>query len=59
MRDAVRATIGFEQLALELEPNKSLPCMLGTRGNLNTANFFAFLGVFSQKTGVKLNVKAI
>lgn len=59
LRDMINATIGFEELAAELgRPSKSLHRMLGPRGNPNTANFFAILGVLQKKIGVKLIVKA-
>ncbi len=59
LRDVINATIGFEQLAAELQKSsKSLHRMLGPRGNPNTANFFAILKVLQKKVGVKLTVKA-
>jgi len=59
LRDVINSTIGFEQLAAELEkPSKSLHRMLGPRGNPNTANFFAILQVLQKRVGVKLTVKA-
>ncbi|MCZ2155131.1 MAG: transcriptional regulator, partial [Bryobacterales bacterium] len=59
LRDVINATIGFEQLAAELQkPSKSLHRMLGPRGNPNTANFFGILQVLQKRVGVKLTVKA-
>lgn len=59
LRDVINATIGFEQLAAELQkPSKSLHRMLGPSGNPNTANFFAILQVLQKRVGVKLTVKA-
>ncbi|HAX41184.1 MAG TPA: transcriptional regulator [Bryobacteraceae bacterium] len=59
LRDVINATIGFEQLAAELQkPVKSLHRMLGPSGNPNTANFFAILQVLQKEVGVKLTVKA-
>ncbi len=59
LRDVINATIGFEQLARELQkPSKSLHRMLGPSGNPNTANFFAILQVLQKRVGVKLIVKA-
>jgi len=59
LRDVVNATVGFEQLAVELQtPSKSLHRMLGPRGNPSTANFFAILQVLQKRAGVKLTVKA-
>ena len=59
LRDVINATIGFEQLAVELQkPSKSLHRMLGPGGNPNTTNFFAILQVLQKRVGVKLTVKA-
>jgi DNA-binding phage protein len=59
LRDVINATIGFEQLAADLQkPSKSLHRMLGPSGNPNTANFFAILLVLQKRVGVKLTVKA-
>jgi DNA-binding phage protein len=59
LRDVINATIGFEQLAADLQkPSKSLQRMLGPNGNPNTVNFFAILQVLQKRVGVKLTVKA-
>lgn len=59
LRDLINATVGFEQLAAEVQkPSKSLHRMLGPSGNPNTANFFAILQVLQKRVGVKLTVKA-
>jgi DNA-binding phage protein len=59
LREVINATIGFEELAAELQkPSKSLHRMLGPRGNPNTANFFAILQVLQKRVGVKLTVRA-
>ena len=59
LRDVINATIGFEQLATDLQkPSKSLHRMLGPNGNPNTVNFFAILRVLQKSVGVKLTVKA-
>lgn len=59
LRDVINATIGFEQLAVEVgKPSKSLHRMLGPSGNPNTANFFAIFQVLQKRVGVKLTVKA-
>jgi DNA-binding phage protein len=59
LREVINATIGFEQLAAELQkPSKSLHRMLGPAGNPTTANFFAILQVLQKRVGVKLTVKA-
>jgi DNA-binding phage protein len=59
LREVINATVGFEQLAADLEkPSKSLHRMLGPRGNPNTANFFAILRALQKRTGVRLTVRA-
>lgn len=59
LRDVINATIGFQQLAADLQkPSKSLHRMLGPGGNPNTANFFAILQVLQKRVGVRLTVKA-
>jgi DNA-binding phage protein len=59
LRDVINATIGFEQLATDLQkPSKSLHRMLGPRGNPNTVNFFAILQVLQKRVGVRLTVQA-
>ena len=59
LRDVINATVGFEQLAADLQkPSKSLQRMLGPRGNPNTANFFAILQALQKRVGVKLIVRA-
>lgn len=59
LRDVINATIGFEQLAAELQKSsKSIHRMLGPTGNPSTANFFAILNVLQKKVGVRLTVKA-
>jgi len=59
LREAIDATIGFEQLAADLgKPSKSLHRMLGPHGNPNTANFFAILRALQKRVGVTLTVRA-
>lgn len=59
LRDLVNATVGFEELANELDkPSKSLHRMLATRGNPNTENFFRIVNALQKKTRVKLRVTA-
>ena len=59
LREIINATIGFEQLAADLQkPSKSLHRMLGPRGNPNTANFFAILRAVQKRVGVNLTVRA-
>ena len=59
LRDLVKATIGFEELAHVLKKSsKSLHRMLAPLGNPNTENFFGIVNTLQKKTGVKLRVKA-
>jgi DNA-binding phage protein len=59
LRNVINATIGFEQLAADLQkPSKSLHRMLGPAGNPTTASFFAILQVLQKRVGVRLTVKA-
>ena len=59
LRDVINATVGFEQLAADLQkPSKSLHRMLGPGGNPSTANFFAILQVLQKRVGLRLTVKA-
>ena len=59
LRDLVNATVGFEELAAELDkPSKSLHRMLAPRGNPNTENFFGIVNALQKKTRVKLRVTA-
>ena len=60
LRDLIRATIGFEQLAAALQkPSKSLDRMLGPYGNPSTADLFATLQVLQKRVGTRLMVKAV
>ena len=59
LRDLVNATIGFEELAAEIDkPSKSLHRMLAPRGNPSTDNFFSIVSALQRKTRVKLRVTA-
>ena len=59
LRDLVNATVGFEQLAVEIKkPSKSLHRMLAPRGNPSTENFFGIVNALQKKTRVKLHVTA-
>ena len=59
LRDLVNATVGFEELAAELDkPSKSLHRMLAPRGNPSTENFFSIVSALQNKTRVKLRVIA-
>jgi DNA-binding phage protein len=54
LRDLVKATVGFEQLATETgKPAKSLHRMLSTRGNPSMGNLSVVLGVLRQRLGMK------
>lgn len=57
LRDLVNATIGFEELAVEIKkPSKSLHRMLAPRGNPNTDNFFVIIRALQKRTHVRLRV---
>lgn len=59
LRDLVNATIGFEELAAELDkPSKSLHRMLAPHGNPSTDNFFGIVSALQKKTRVRLRVTA-
>lgn len=59
LRDLVNATVGFEELAGELnKPSKSLHRMLAPRGNPSTENFFSIVNALQKRVGVKLRVTA-
>ena len=59
LRDLVNATVGFEELAVELhKPSKSLHRMLAPHGNPSTKNFFEIVKALQKKTRVKLRVTA-
>ena len=59
LRDLVNATVGFEELAADLnKPSKSLHRMLAPRGNPSTENFFSIVSALQKKARVKLRVTA-
>jgi DNA-binding phage protein len=59
LRDLVNATVGFQELAAELDkPSKSLHRMLAPHGNPSTENFFGIVNALQKKTHVKLRVTA-
>lgn len=59
LRDLVNATVGFEELAAELnKPSKSLHRMLAPRGNPSTENFFSIVSALQKKARVTLRVTA-
>ncbi len=58
LRDYVNATIGFEQLSVEVErPVKSLQRMLGSCGNPTAENLVAILKVLQEYEAVQIRVK--
>ena len=59
LRDLVNATVGFEELAAELnKPSKSLHRMLAPRGNPSTENLFSIVSALQKKARVRLRVTA-
>jgi DNA-binding phage protein len=59
LRDLINATIGFQQLAAEVEvPSKSLHRMLSSRGNPSTNSFFGVVSVLQRKMKLRLRVTA-
>ncbi len=60
LRDLVKATIGFEGLAVEVsKSSKSLHRMLSARGNPTMDNLTAIFSVLRQKLGVEIRVEVI
>jgi len=60
LRDLVNATVGFEELAKEMEkPSKSLHRMLSARGNPTMDNLTGILNVLKQKLNVDFEIHAI
>ena len=60
LRDYINATIGFEALAeVTKTPAKSLMRMFGPKGNPTAANLFAVINALQDKTGVRLEVRAV
>ena len=60
LRDYIKATIGFEELAqlMNLSP-KSLIRMFGPSGNPTAHNLFGVMNTLQQREGVKLHVHAV
>ena len=57
LRDLVNATVGFEELALEVEkPSKSLHRMLSARGNPTMDNLTKIIGILRNKLGLDIEV---
>lgn len=60
LRDLVNATVGFEELAVEVEkPSKSLHRMLSAKGNPTMDNLTKILSVLQRKLSVDLEVHAV
>lgn len=60
LRDLVNATVGFEDLASEIEkPSKSLHRMLSAKGNPTMNNLTNIFTVLRQKLGVNIEVHTI
>ncbi len=60
LRDLVNATIGFEELAVEVEkPSKSLHRMLSAKGNPTMDNLTKIFSILKRKLGVDFEVHAI
>ena len=57
LRDLVNATVGFEDLATEVEkPSKSLHRMLSAKGNPTMDNLTAIFNVLRRKLNVDIHV---
>ena len=57
LRDLVNATVGFEQLALELDkPSKSLHRMLSARGNPTMDNLTKIIGILRKNLRLDIEV---
>ncbi len=60
LRDYINATIGFDAFAEATKtPTKSLMRMFGPKGNPTAANLFAVIDALQDKTGVRLEVRAV
>ncbi|MCL0074378.1 transcriptional regulator [Dehalococcoidia bacterium] len=60
LRDLVNATVGFEELAVEVaKPNKSLHRMLSAKGNPTMDNLTTILKVLRQKLDVDIEVHTV
>ena len=59
LRDLVNATLGFEELATEIErPSKSLHRMLSARGNPTMDNLTKIICILRDRLGLDINVHA-
>jgi DNA-binding phage protein len=60
LRDLVNATLGFEELATEIErPSKSLHRMLSARGNPTMDNLTKIICILRDRLGLDIKVKTI
>jgi hypothetical protein len=60
LRDYINATIGFNALAeATYTPAKSLMRLFGPKGNPTAANLFAVIDALHDKTGVRLEGRAV
>ena len=60
LRSCINATIGFEKLGTALGRSpKSLMRMFGPSGNPTAENLLGVIGVLQDKTGVRLQVRAV
>jgi DNA-binding phage protein len=60
LRDLVKATVGFEELAMETaKPSKSLHRMLSARGNPSMDNLAAIFGAIRRKLKVGIEVRTV
>jgi hypothetical protein len=60
LRSCINATVGFEKLGLALGRSpKSLMRMFGPSGNPTAENLLGVVGVLQEKTGVRLQVRAV
>ena len=57
LRDLVNATVGFEELAFEIEKSsKSLHRMLSARGNPTMDNLTKIIGILRNRLGLDIEV---
>jgi len=60
LRDLVNATIGFEELAIEMKrPSKSLHRMLSARGNPTMDNLTKIISTLLDRLGLDIKVQTI
>ncbi len=60
LRDLVNSTVGFEELAVEVnKPSKSLHRMLSARGNPTMDNLTKIFTVLQRKLRVDLEIHAV